>query len=476
MASAYNDPVGGTPSDAGPQINTYHYIAKALKEAAKKEVFLKMADTITMPKNMGKTIKRYHEIPMLSDANINDQGIDAAGLSVSNEVTITIVDPNLANDGGEYITLYAVGNGADAAAALVAAKADAVDIFEALGVFNTDYATTKAALEALTPAWIITELGAVNGSGNLYGSSKDVGYISGKLPTIDEFGGFKNRVGFKRFEIEGTFQEYGMYYEYTQASLDFDTQPELLMHMHTKMIDGATQMQEAMLQIDLLNNCGVVRYGGEATSLATITGETGSVSLPSVEDTFTKLDIALTDNYSPKHVKMITGSRMQDTVTVRGGRPMYVGSEIVPMLRKLTDHWGNPGFVDVKHYAAGGTAMDMEIGAIGPFRIIEVPEMLHKAGVGDTVSNNAGYRETGGKYDAFPMLVVGDESFTTIGFKTGGKGRGAKLKTYHVVPGSQASLANDPYGKKGRFSLQFYYGFLVLRPERLAVVWTVAEV
>lgn len=36
-----------------------------------------------MPKNMGKKIKRYVYVPLLDDANINDQGIDAAGVTIS---------------------------------------------------------------------------------------------------------------------------------------------------------------------------------------------------------------------------------------------------------------------------------------------------------------------------------------------------------------------------------------------------------
>lgn len=64
-------------------------------------------------------------------------------------------------------------------------------------------------------------------SGNLYGSSKDIGTIAGKLPVISETGGRVNRVGFKRIQHDGTLAKFGFFEEYTQESLDFDTDEQL---------------------------------------------------------------------------------------------------------------------------------------------------------------------------------------------------------------------------------------------------------
>ena len=494
MTAIYNDPAGGSPSSVGSQIRTDSYIKEALFEARELEYFGPLADNKVMPKNMGKKLKLFHYMPMLSDRNINDQGIDAAGVSTANKVTITVVNPDLTNDDGEYITLFAVGTGVDAAAALGAttvgyastSAADlasarwkawkllvtALDLDGSLAV-NDTYAEVKAIAEGLDPSWTITETGAVNGAGNLYGSSKDIGLLTATFPALTENGGTVNRVGITRIEIEGTFARYGFYRSYTKESEDFDTDADLERHYTREIINGAMEMQEDQLQVDILNAAGVIKYGGEAVSVATISGEVGSVSLPTTED-FNKLDTILTNNKSPKTTKMITGSRMEDTVTVRGGRLMYVGSEISNMLRKLTDKWGNAAFKEAHHYAAATTLVRGEIGMIGPFRIIEVPKMLHWAGVGAAVSNNAGYRESGGKYNVYPMLVVGDNSFSTISFKTG-KGRGNKFETYHSKPKSAVSRANDFYGSKGFFVIEYYYGVMVLRPERIAIIKTVAE-
>jgi N4-gp56 family major capsid protein len=63
--------------------------------------------------------------------------------------------------------------------------------------------------------------------------------------------------------------------------------------------------------------------------------------------------------------------------------------------------------------------------------------MAHWAGAGATATGaNAGYRITAksgvDKYNVYPMLFVGDASFTTIGFQTDGKT--VKFKIVHKKP------------------------------------------
>lgn len=316
--------------------------------------------------------------------------------------------------------------------------------------------------------------GAVIDNGNLWGSSKDVGTISNKLPALTETGGRVNRVGFKRLELEGSIEKFGFFDEYTQDSLDFDTDEQLEMHINREMITGASQITEAALQVDLLNAAGVVRYAGEATATDEITGEGEAPSVVTYEDLM-KLAITLFDNRTPKHTQVITGTRMIDTRVINSAMYMYVGSEMVPTIRKMKDHFGNQAFISVEHYAAAGNVARGEIGTLGDFRIIQVPEMQHwaEAGADETEGENPGFRATNGKYDVFPMLVIGDRSFTTIGFQTDGKT--VKFKVYHKKPGEQTADRFDPYGETGFMSIKWWYGFMVLRPERIAVVKTIAE-
>lgn len=458
----------GTNSSVGAQITEHHFIKKALIEAAKEQYFGQMADTTTMPKNMGKKLKRYHYIPMLDDANINSQGIDAAGASTQVDKTIIIAASGKDNI---YTNRYAVGTGASSGAATTAAQAKALALLNSMGITGGTYSAAKTEAEAL--GWLVDDSNlAVPSTSNLYGTSKDVGTIAGKLPVLSETGGRVNRVGFKRREIEGTFQKYGIFDEYSQESLDFDSDDQLRMHITREMVNGANELTEDMLQIDLLNAAGVVRYGGSAMATNQLVGETGNISKISYKDLM-KLEIELDDNRCPKKTKIITGSQMTDTKTIEAARYMYIGSELIPDIKGMTDLFGNPAFIGVEKYGAATTIARGEIGSVGGFRIVVVPEMMHWAGQGGTVTNNAGYRTTDNKYDVFPMLVVGDESFTTIGFNTDGKS--AKFTIYNKKPGEGVADRFDPYGETGFMSIKFYYGFMVLRPERIALCKTVAQ-
>ena len=392
MPMIYNDPAGGSASSIGPQLNTSYYHKKALIEARKEQFFSQLADTTNMPKNMGKTIKLFHYLPLLDDANVNSQGLNASGAVIAN--------------------------------------------------------------------------------GNLYGSSKDVGTITTKLPTLSEAGGRVNRVGFTRVTLEGSIEKFGFFDEYTQESLDFDTDEELEMHVNREMVRGANEMTEDALQIDLLNAAGVIRYGGAATAAKEITGEGATPSVVDYNDLM-RLSIDLDNNRCPKHTKIITGTRIIDTKVLPAARVMYIGSELLPTVRKMKDPFNNQAFIPVQQYAAAGDTLLGEVGSIDQFRLVVVPEMMHWAGAGATVTVNPGYRETNHKYDVYPMLVVGSESFTTIGFQTDGKS--VKFKITHKKPGPDSADRNDPYGETGFMSIKWYYGTLITRPERIALVKTVAE-
>jgi N4-gp56 family major capsid protein len=389
----YKDPAGGTPSSIGPQLADFYYQKKALIEMKKEQFFGQLADVTAMPKNFGKTMKRFHYLPLLDDRNINDQGIDANGATIAN--------------------------------------------------------------------------------GNLYGTSKDVGTISGKLPALTENGGRVNRVGFKRIQLEGSISKFGFFDEYTQESLDFDSDSELMEHINREMLMGANEMTEDALQIDLLNGAGVIYYPGSATQDSEISGNSGAVTLVTYEDIM-KLNIELTNNRTPKTTKLITGSRLIDTKTIDAARYLYVGSEMLPTLRRMKDLHNNPAFIPVQQYAAAGNVAVGEIGSIDQFRIIEVPEMMHWEGVGAAVTTNGGYRETSNNYDVFPLLVVGSGSFTTIGFQTDGKS--VKFAITHKKPGKETADRNDPYGETGFMSIKWYYGSMILRPERIGLIKSVAEI
>jgi N4-gp56 family major capsid protein len=315
--------------------------------------------------------------------------------------------------------------------------------------------------------------GAVIADGNLYGSSKDIGTITSKLPLLTENGGRVNRVGFTRVEREGTLIKLGFFTEFTQEQLDFDSDDSLFSHISEELVKGAVEISEDLLQRDLILGAGVVVYGGSATANANVTAEGPTATIVDYED-LQRLSTILDDNRTPKATKVISGSRMVDTRTVSAGRVMFIGSELKSLVERMVDPFGNAAFIPVHKYADAGNVMTGEIGSVYEFRIVVVPEMLSWRGAGANVGTNPGYRATSGKYDVYPMLVVGSEAFSTIGFQTDGKT--VKFKITTKMPGEQTADRDDPYGETGFSSIKWYYGTLIYRPERIALAKTVARV
>jgi len=245
-------------------------------------------------------------------------------------------------------------------------------------------------------------------------------------------------------------------------------------------MNGAVQLTEAALQMDLLAAPGVIVYAGAATSPAEISGETVGLAPPSIVDydDLMRLDQILTDNRTPTATTIITGSRMIDTQVVGATRVLYVGNEIAPVLKRMKDPFNNAAFIAVQHYSDAGTLLTGEIGSIDKFRIVQVPEMLHWTGAGRAVGTNPGYRSDASsgtdRYNVYPMLCIGDDSFTTIGFQTDGKT--LKFSIMTKMPGMETADRNDPYGETGFSSIKWYYGILIKRPERIGIIKTVAPV
>ena len=497
----YNAPPG-TASTVGSQVYTEFLQKKALVEAAKEAYFGQLADVASMPKHMGKTIKLFHYMPILDERNINDQGIDATGVSTaaawSANVTkskhvVKAVAPAASGGRSYYFEGIATADThANAkAAAVLSAEGKLWAFWNAMLLPESGAATAAAAKIAIAAAgWTLSSVYSTDAMtvnyGNLYGSSKDVGTITGKLPALGETGGRVNRVGMTRLTIEGNIEKFGIFEEYTQDSLDFDNDMELESHITTEAVKAANELAEDQLQIDLLNGAGVVRFAGSATSTATIKGATQAElatagTPPDVVsyDDLVKLSIELDNNRTPKHTKVITGSRMVDTKVVNAARYMYIGSELLPTFMRMTDYHGARAWIPVAQYGDATTIARGEEGSVGDFRIIVVPEMMHWDAAGavvDTEEDEVCYWSTdtagAAHVNVYPLLVVGDGSFTTIGFQTDGKT--VKFNIIHEKPGRDAASRDDPFGEVGFYSIKWWYGTMVLRPERLALIKSAA--
>jgi N4-gp56 family major capsid protein len=402
----YNAPPG-TPSDIGSQEVVKYLNRKAIIEAVKYSHFSKLSSVQNMPAHYGKTFTKYRYYPLLSDLNVNLQGIDASGA-------------------------------------------------------------------ALTGAG-----GGNPGYGNLYGSSRDFGLITSKIPLVSEGADRVNRVGITRTSVSANLTRVGFFADWTDESTQFDSDMQMRSHFTDELVKGAEQLKEALLQLDLINGAGVVRYAGTATSLATVSAEGAGAAIIDYNDVI-RLSIALDSNRAPKRFTILKGSTLTDTATVNGARALFIPPELITTFMEMKNSNLTEMFVPVEKYASQTTVLEGEIGAVAGFRVIVHQEMIKHNGsatgpIGASVTSNPGFYATSSHYDVFNCLAVCAESFTSLGFQTNSP-EAPKFNLVIKPPGKEMVTLDNPYGNKGLASIQFYYGTLIERSDWIGLLRGVAPV
>ena len=316
-------------------------------------------------------------------------------------------------------------------------------------------------------------------AGNLYGSSKDIATITSKLPLLTENSARPNKVGVTRLQRSATITRLGMFLDWTDEAEQFDSDSALVSHFSTELVNAACKISEDLLMMHLLAGAQTIRYAGSATSRATITGEGGAAaSLVKFQDV-QAMSIMLDNAECPKSFKMYTGTNLTDTRTIGSARPMFIGTELQPTVENMLDSNDQPAFIPVHKYAAGGAVLNGEIGTLYHNRVVVHPDMQHWEDGANLAVNgtNNGYLYADlatDKYKVYPMLVVGDEAFATVGFQT--TQNGTKFQIIINKPGAAMATLDNPYGNKGFSSIQWWYATLIQRPERLGLILTVAPV
>jgi len=420
---------GGTTSSVPAlQLNDYHFTKYAVTEAAKKKVFSQMATKTAIPKHYGTTIKLYREYPILDERNINDQGVDGNGL------------------------------------VMVRTKWYAWDASNV----RTEHPTKAAALASAGQVRI------QSGEGNLYGSSRDMVVQNGAFPFIGENtkkGGVYNRVGWTKDVLTAKMERFSFSVGYTRNAFDLDTDDQLAIKTAKKIGEAFGDIRESQIRNALIDQGSVnATYSGLATQVSEI-DESSVVTYADLRSLQTQLDLAR----CPYDTTIITGSTKIGTAVIPAARYIYIPVEVESTIEDIT-HNGENKFTDVAEYADAGkvdTASAMsalgEIGKVGKFRFISVYDMPKYAGKGadvtDGVDANAdgvedtaeGFAHTDGKFDAFPLLVVGANSYRTISLA----GEVAKVK--HGKPMVIPNV--DELGDNGSMAIEWWFGILFEKPE-----------
>ena len=462
----------GNKSTLGEQLNDFLFVKKALIETKDMEYFGQLGDTKSIPKHYGKSLKMYHFLPVLHDDNKNTQGIDAQG---------TVLEE------GKF---YAYAK--DGSKVTTSAAPD--------GVYASEAAAETAIKAAATAAKVpVSEYKIVKGGGNLYGGSKVTKVILDNLPLLGEDGGKVNRIGFTRKVIEGTAHNYGVFYAWSREALDFDSQEDLAEFLSRETLIAIKKVNEAVIQAELLAGatteilCAGRNTTADSFVISSKAGETSIVDYSKLE----KLEQALDDIKCPVDTSIVAGSNATTNVqNIKQARYIFISPALESTIRRLKDWHGQACFVDVKDYAVQGSGKYNsdsyrnvaagEIGAIGGFRFIKNREMqmdltidvVDGGGTKVTPSSNAEtkkYRAIQGKFEIHNMLVVGGESFAHINLQHTGVGKKVDNKYEIIVADPQEIKSfDDPFSKNGYCSAQWWQGVMIVRPERLGIIKTLA--
>ena len=425
----------------------------AIREAAKKRTFTQLGDRLTQPKHYGDEIVKERQFPILHELNRLDGGVDATTATVIQSVFYS----------------YDV-NGA------LLATTETRDYITMAGETPTDAEFRAGAALAETAAnAVVGTVKVQNGAGSLYMGDADYAVVAGSFPALTEEGGKVNGVNTKSVTVRGNVTEFGMHMTFTQRSIDMDTRVGILAQKTKALGEAKGDIYEKQVESDLIAASELNRtFGGGHLSLATCntTAVLTYADLRAMELELKRLRV-------PRDTKIISGSDKIDTKVVGKSFYVYVGQELTPMLEDMTHNSVNV-WKPVESYAAAGPVAEGEIGAIGRFRFIEVDAMqrykaagIADSGLADEDDVTGFYASTpigGGteKFDVFPVLFVGSDSFATVGFE----GDSSKIKT--AMP--KADAFNDPFGKNGSMSISWFFGTLIYRAERIMQIAVTAPI
>ena len=412
----------GVDATSGKNNNTFFYDRAGIKAATEENEFSMLANSRTMKRGTGKEYRVSMWLHILDDRNNTNQGLGRDG-SVTTGVKAFIV--------GSF-------------AFLTQAEADA-KVLE----LNEGRALQRAAGDGVNPVDVaVVAVTAGNNNGNMYGSSRDIGNVSAKMPLLAEGEGRVNRVGVSKITFSTNLVRYGNFLEYTDEDEIF-SEDNVQVHYHEELGYAAGQVYDDLVQMDLLNGCGVTLYAGSGNLKIADIAAGDIVSF----DDIRMATKTLTKNLAKKHTSIISGSTKVDTLTVNASYFAYIGIDTRYVLESVKDGT-EKAWTPARKYASAGNLAKNEAGAIHETRFIESTRMLMyaKGTAGATV-------------DVAPILYIGKDSFSTLGLQ--GK---SKINFKSKAPGPITEF--DPYGVKGMFSYNFFYGSIVTRPENLIKILT----
>jgi len=443
---------------------TPEFVTKSVAEIApRKRFFTQMSNPIAMPKNHGDKITKEVRLPMLHNENRVDANVDANTAKILSNVWYVYPTLNGTVDSEYAADDYLGANAGDLDAAIAAAKSAAQDRVDDIG----GAAFMKS------------------GAGNVIGGDSSYAVVKGTIPELPEEGGVVNLLNSSSKLVTAKLTFHGIGHKYTVRSVDLDSRKGQVAQKIKDLSRATHELKEMQVQNAIITASEANRM---CASMTTCTPAGMRANDILTYDALTAFEQELLRNDVPLDTQIISGTTKIDTRVVEDGFICFINRELVPGLRKIVGPDGKTlAFKEKSTYAAGTKLMDGEVGAIGSFRFIVVPDLQAYRGAGDATTPYAddeaaqadGFatkaigdaaianrHSSGGYFDVFPMIVIGDDSFSTVGFTN------KNVTARHISP--KADVYNDMHAQVGGVASSWTFGFLVYRPERIRQLAVIA--
>ena len=298
--------------------------------------------------------------------------------------------------------------------------------------------------------------------------------------SLAEGAGAVNKRSLQKVTVETTLARYGEMIDYTDE-VDLFSEDYIQVKYREELGELANSRMEDLIQLDMLGT-PTKMFSGTAISLGTV-GD--SIATDGSEDgewvaNYDLIRAAvrkLTRNRAKKNTSIVTGSTKIDTRTIAKSFYAIIGADIKTDLENVvrgSSYERKFEWVPVEKYGDAANLAEGEVGYMYQVRFIESEGAVVYAGKGADVP--AGYAGklaytgtigTDAKFDVHPILFPTEGSFATVGLKGQGK-----IKFNSKDPASVENV--NPYGTTGFFSYSFFYGGIILEPERLLAVYCAA--
>ncbi len=417
----------------------------------RKRPYTSTASTYTLPKNNGNTVTVEVRYPAIHKDSIAAANVDATSA----------------------LLVQGVFYKYDASGALVDKK-------EALNFLRDASGATRTYAEAVAAAK--TAIGTAPSGGSIKSSAGSImngksvfQAFTGDVANLPEEGGMVNGImGVSKMVSAKTVKK-GVHSQYTVDSVELDSRIGQVARKIADVGESMSDIKEGYVQNKLINaasaNMMISTTDATVTAIAEIDGA-DRLSYESLE----AFGIALQDADVPMDTEIIKGTDLTDTVVVSDAYIIDINRAVVPTLKRLIGPGGEIVWEPKEKYAAGTELFEGEAGMLSglPFRFRVVEDLQVQRGAGEEIgsTNDAGTaaqqsgaaytaNQDGSKkfYDVFTAMVVGNDSWTMVGF-----GKNSTSAT-HLAP--KGDHHNDAFGEIGTIAAKCRIGVLVYRSERL---------